>query len=330
MQNTNLNQDFITNFISMLQNTNIQKEYHTIDDCIKLWLDYSSTKCRPDTITYYKKCINYILPYLKSNKCYYIENITLLKLNSIIAEIKNLNKYKNNTINKFIGAIKPLIQFCYMNDIIENNPIAKFQKLKKDDIETITINNELISKIFNYLNTLNLSNISNLRNILFTYLLRDTGVRLNELRHIEINNINFNNNSILLTFTKTHENRYVYISDLTKELLIKYIDIIKPNKYLICNEITKDIMADDFIYKFFNKIKKACNINQSISPHKWRHTLATCLLKENVNLENIRKLLGHSSLEITKKYLHVDNEYQQNTILKALKEIQNKQKKDIE
>lgn len=319
----------IQDFISLFKNIDIKKELHLIDDCIKLWLDSSSIKCRPGTIKYYKKYIKLIKPYLNEQNIYYIEDLTNIKMNLIISSIKSLNHYKNNTINKVITTLKQLTHFCYINDIIDNDSLKKFQKLKKDDEETITINKQISNKIFNYINSLDLHNISNLRNILFIYLLKDTGARLNELLHIEINNIDFKNNSILLTYTKTHDYRYVYITNITKELILKFIELAKPKKYLICNEKTKKIINSFFIYKFLNKIKINCNIEQSISPHKWRHTLATCLLKENISLENIRKLLGHSSLEITKKYLHLDNKYQQETILKALNTI-NKTEDDSE
>lgn len=276
----------IQDFISLFKNIDIKKELHLIDDCIKLWLDSSSLRCRPDTIKYYRNYINRVKPYLFENKVLYIEDLNLIKMNSIISSIKSTNKYKNNTINKFITTLKQLSHFCYLNDITNEDSLVKFQKLKKDDEETITIDKETTTKIFEYLNSLNLNNISNLRAILFIYLLKDTGARLNELLHIEVNNINLESNSILLTFTKTHEYRNVYITDITKELIIKFTELAKPKQYLICNEKTKKITNSFFIYKFMDKIKTHCNINQSISPHKWRHTLATCLLKQNIPLEN--------------------------------------------
>ena len=55
--------------------------------------------------------------------------------------------------------------------------------------------------------------------------------------------------------------------------------------------------------------------------------MATQLVKMNISLENVRKLLGHSTLNITKKYLHVDDESQRNTILNALQKIQGNEKK---
>lgn len=98
----------------------------------------------------------------------------------------------------------------------------------------------------------------------------------------------------------------------------------------MCNVKTKEMTARCNLYSFIHKLKEECGITQSISPHKWRHTLATQLVKMNISLENVRKLLGHSTLNITKKYLHVDDESQRNTILNALQKIQGNEKKEDE
>lgn len=322
------NQDFLNAFMSLIQNANKPKIQHSIKECINLWLDYSETRCRPDTIKFYTKEINIAYDYLKECDCKFIEDITIMKMNSVIASLKRSGRYKNNSINKIIDCVKQLVHYCYMNDIIEHDQLSKLQKLKRDDVETITIKEPQIEKIFTYMESLDLSNNINLRNVLFIHLLRDTGARCNEIRNILISDINLENNSILLRLTKTHEIRTVYITPITKELIEKFIDQVKPDKYLMCNVITKDIIARCNLYTFIHKLKEECEINQSISPHKWRHTLATELVKMNISLENVRKLLGHSTLNITKKYLHVDDESQKNTILNALEKLQDNEKKD--
>lgn len=293
------NQDFLNAFMSLIQNATKPKNQHNIKECINLWLDYSETRCRPDTIKFYTKEINIAYDYLKECGCNFIEDITIMKMNSVIASLKRSGRYKNNSINKIIDCVKQLVHHCYMNDIIEYDQLAKLQKLKRDDVETITIKKEQIEKIFAYMENLDLKNHINFRNVLFIHLLRDTGARCNEIRNILISDINLENNSILLRLTKTHEMRTVYITPTTKELIKKFIQDVKPKNYLMCNVRTKEIIARCNLYTFIHHLKIECGITQSISPHKWRHTLATQLVKMNISLENVRKLLGHSTLNIT-------------------------------
>lgn len=321
MQETN-SIDLLNNFINAIQNMNSKNNTkHSINDCINLFFDNAYTRCTLDTIKFYKKSLKAILPVLQELNIYYMEDLDCLKMNSIVARFKASCKYKNNTINKFIDILKMISRYCYYNDITEFDHIAKFKKLKKDDIETITISDTNIKKIFNYLSTLDLKNHINFRNLLFIYLLRDTGARCNEIRYITISDLLFEENAIFLHTTKTKQFRKVYITDETIELLKKYIDEIKPINYIVCNVKTKELLDRSNLYTFIAKIRSECDIDKSISPHKWRHTLASNLIKLNINLENVRKLLGHTSLETTKKYLHIQDKEQQETILNALNKL---------
>lgn len=310
----------IIEMLSLLINNN-QQNKHDINEIIKYWINDNIIRCRPSTVDYYNKILKELLPIFRMYNVFYIEDITINKLNEIVSYLKQLKKYKNNTINKFICTIKQITHFSYKYDYTEYDLIQKYPKLKKDDVETIIINKSDITKILKYLETLDINNKINLRNILFIYLLKDTGARINEIRNIKLNNIDFETNTILLSYTKTNKNRKVYFTEPTKELLYKFIESVKPKDYIMCNVDTKLQINRANLYTFITKIKNECNISQSISPHKWRHTLATELVNLNINLENVRKLLGHSSLETTKKYLHVNDTLQHNIIMDALDKL---------
>lgn len=136
-----------------------------------------------------------------------------------------------------------------------------------------------------------------IQNRLIIMLLLDTGVRRNELLHIELKNIDLINNRILLTETKTKKDRYVFFRDETKyKYIIPYMKTISSSKYLF------NISSNGFM-SLFERIKKRLNFSK-FHAHMLRHTHATLLLKNNANLELIRILLGHSNLNTTKKYLH--------------------------
>jgi site-specific recombinase XerD len=67
-------------------------------------------------------------------------------------------------------------------------------------------------------------------------------------------------------------------------------------------------MYPRYINQILSDIAKTLSINQSISPHKWRHTYATMCLQNGANLEFVRKTIGHSNLQTTQKYLHLERE----------------------
>jgi integrase/recombinase XerC len=60
------------------------------------------------------------------------------------------------------------------------------------------------------------------------------------------------------------------------------------------------------VQRLVAKIRYDLNLDESFTPHAFRHSFATHLLKEGVNLRTIQELLGHSSLVATQRYLKVD------------------------
>lgn len=312
--NTN---EILTQFAKLINCSNnkllLDTAYHNM-------LDYALTRCRPGTIDYYEKVYKGLKEWFYNNDVKYVEDITKAVLNSYIVYLKEHKHYKNTSINKHIEVIKHICKFNYDNELSTANRIANFQKLKNDTVETSTIQEHQILRILDYLDNLNLKPITTLRNVLTIYLMKDTGARLNEVLHIECKNVSLASNRILLSFTKTGKPRKVYLSNRTIELLKDYLarPELKDSKYLLINFQFKEIVFRTTIYLFIEKIKNDLKITSSISPHKWRHTLASKLVNENVNVSIVQKVLGHSSLEITKRYLHAEEDFICDTVLKVI------------
>lgn len=312
--NTN---EILNEFAKLITNANRKL---LLDTAYSNMFEFSKINCRPDTLDYYAKCYKVIKEWYYSNNIIYVEDINKNNLNQFINYLKNIKGYKNNTCNKHIEVIKHITKYNYDNELSSANHISNYKKLKRDDVETSIIDGKNIFNILCYLDSLDMNNIVILRNVISIYLMKDTGARLNEVKHIKINNIYLEENRIHLDYTKTSKDRDVFISDKTKTLISKLLSIINTKKYtyLLSNYITKDMINKSTIYNFLNEIKSKLNISISISPHKWRHTLATYLLKNNVNIKVVQEILGHTSLEITKRYLHIDNKYKATQVLNVL------------
>ncbi len=123
-------------------------------------------------------------------------------------------------------------------------------------------------------------------------------------------NINFDSRLIRLTETKTKKHRDVIMTPKTAIRVLEYVDKCVITDYLYVSVETGERINRVHFYRFSDRMKKDLNIPKeiSISPHKYRHTMATMSLKNGASLEHIRKILGHSSLSITQKYLHLDKE----------------------
>lgn len=223
-----------------------------------------------------------------------------------IVYLKNKNpNISNATINKYVGLLLRALKN-------ECNIVIKFDKLRESKKIMKTIPNEIIKKVFDYYE--NSPYPEHLRNNVMFRLLLDTGLRISELLSIKTSNINFSDCSILVTRTKTDEERVVFYTKPTEILLNKYIMRQQLKDYIFIDLNTRKPLKLDRIEKICQNLQKKLKTKYSLSPHKWRHTFATHFTNNNGNMEVLRKLMGHSNILTTQRYLHINlqtirNEY---------------------
>ena len=136
----------------------------------------------------------------------------------------------------------------------------------------------------------------------FTY---STGMRLNELRFVKISDIDIERMKVRIRQGKGKKDRYVVLSGYIKETLPKYFDSYNPEIYLFEGNTAGHEMAERSIQNIMIEALKKTNIRKQVSLHTLRHSFATHLLEDRVDLYTIQNLLGHSQLRSTILYLHI-------------------------
>lgn len=107
---------------------------------------------------------------------------------------------------------------------------------------------------------------------------------------------------------KGDKDRVVLFDNNAKNMIQEYMEIRDSNsEYLILNKYDKAISARH-IQTMIKKYGKKANINKTITPHILRHSFATHLLKNGVDIRVIQQLLGHTNLSTTQIYTSVDME----------------------
>lgn len=148
-----------------------------------------------------------------------------------------------------------------------------------------------------------------LRNLLLFKLLIDTGLRINELLNLKIDDFNFSENTIHVKITKTKIERFVYLGNDSKRLIRKIVTRDSTRTYIFQSYKSKRRLTVDNVQSICFRIEKRLNLPYIVRPHKWRHTFATNFLKKGADLETLRLILGHRSIKTTQRYLHLDNEF---------------------
>ena len=229
--------------------------------------------------------------------------------------VTHLHKsYKQKTVKRKIASIKAFYNYLEETEIIAESP---FRKIKVKFKETVTlpriIPREEIEKLLNHMyQCLNESNKFSRK-----YMLRDvavievffaTGARVYEISNIREDSINLNTGLIRL-MGKGGKERYVQISNTSiLEVLKKYYDeneqSIKKSGYFFVNN-RESRYTEQSIRLMLKKYTKQAGIERNITPHMFRHSFATYLIEEGVDVSCVQQILGHSSIKTTQIYIHI-------------------------
>lgn len=139
-------------------------------------------------------------------------------------------------------------------------------------------------------------------------LLYGCGLRCFELRRLLLKDINFDRGAVHIREGKGRKDRYVPLSKHLSRGLHTYIDNEKPHHWLFNgNNAEGEVVAysQRGVQWVVREARKAAGLNKDVTAHTLRHTYATHLLEDGLDIVSIKELLGHAHIETTLIYLHV-------------------------
>jgi site-specific recombinase XerD len=132
-----------------------------------------------------------------------------------------------------------------------------------------------------------------------------TGLRLSEVRFVKISDIDTDRMQVRVRQGKGKKDRYTVLSHYIKSKLSFYLESCKPEIYLFEGATPGHEMGERSIQNIIIEALKKTTIKKKVSLHTLRHSFATHLLEDGVDLYTIQKLLGHNQLRSTITYLHI-------------------------
>lgn len=271
-----------------------------IKELINRYLERTKIYKKNGTYLYYKKVSKSILKALDFLKITKTSELNKNTQTDIVLYYKNMTKKKNSQVNADIGFFYQVLKYFDVN-----HDLTRIEKLPDDTIGFRALNDIVLKRFLAFLRTLNVNESNNLSWVLSMLLMLETGVRMNELLNIKTKNVDMLSNSIILETTKSNKKRVVFFDVLSKDLL--KIVLSKKHEYLIWNYNKNERMNRVAIFYFMNKVAANVESDTKIHAHRLRKTFATRLLKNGCPLTTIQKLLGHSDIKMTMKYLEIDS-----------------------
>lgn len=242
---------------------------------------------------------SHIMPFIK-----FTENILVCNINYEIYcdYVRYLRKKRLSpvTIHTYINSLKVFLRFLHKNFYLKENLAEKIILPRSYKTEPNILSPDLILKIINDYDT---NDFIECRNILILILAFDCGLRRSEIVRLKFDDLMLDSQIIKIS-GKGNKNRIIPISYFLEIYLKKYLNLVdRKSGFLIIN---KDglVLSPSAISSLFRRLRKKYGLSK-FNPHLLRHSYATLFLINGGDSLALQRLLGHSTLAMTNKYIHL-------------------------
>ncbi len=273
---------------------------------ISQFCDYLSHQQRysPHTITAYKKDLEQFANFLKTT--YNIVSFKNIKPTFIRTWMVQLmeNEVSAKSINRKISTLKSFFTFLLKENYIDSTPLTKIITPKIAKRLPVFVKESEMQNLFN--KTIFNKTFKGSRDKLILDLFYSSGIRLNELINIKLNDVDISNLTIKV-LGKRNKERIIPISNTLKTEIFNYLkkrETINPSEsFLFLTKFGKKVYPK-LVYRIVNHYLSLVTTVDKKSPHVLRHTFATHMLNNGADLNSIKEILGHANLSATQIYTH--------------------------
>ncbi len=271
-------------------------------DVVRDFLAYQETKGHSNgTVDTYKKSLEYFHRFLSEewNAPVFLEDIREADIENFLGYLQQ-RQAKPNYRKKNLGILRSFFKFCVKKQYLQFNIAQGLDSIKVVSKERVYLTDQEVARIVEAADNL-------LVKVMITTLYF-TGLRISELTNLTLMDVDLGND-VLYVQGKGAKERHVPIHDNLKSLLLTYREKWRPElgtDYFFCT-FSGSVSAVYFRQMLKETVAKA-GIGKKVTPHTLRHSFASSLVRKNVPLVRVQKLLGHSSLNATSVYTHTNLE----------------------
>ena len=286
---------------------------NTLNDYVVEYIEYCEYRKRLDrkTLKAYRIDLKQYTDYLQNISEFYFKD-------NLDKYITHLHKqYKPKTVKRKIASLKAFFHYMEYKEILSENSFSKLDiRFREAKLLPKTIPFHSLQTFLSTLYQQKEKATSEyqfrccIRDIAVIELLFATGMRISELCSLRPADIDFVSNNILI-YGKGAKERILQIGNPeVLSALSLYYETFKSDiatcGYFFVNRLQKKL-SDQSVRYMITHYAKLAGIEQHLTPHMFRHSFATLLLEQDVDIRYIQRMLGHSSISTTEIYTHVSN-----------------------
>ncbi|WP_353654956.1 tyrosine-type recombinase/integrase [Clostridium sp. CCUG 7971] len=272
----------------------------------------------PRSIKDYINHMNYFKGYMEEQqRTYSIRSVEIDAFRSYIYYMTQEKQYKPCTINIRLRTLRAYLKWLYKENYLSEDFSSRI-KLVKEPVDTILpLDNISVRKLLKQPDT---STYVGLRDLTIMVVMLDCGIRVGELVSLKVSDIDLKSKVINIRseIAKSRTFRQVPLSS-------KSIKLLKEIRSIVCDSNTEYLFPSAYCNKLdtnqvihnFRKYGQEAHINQRCTPHVLRHTFAVSFLKSGGDVFILQRILGHSTLEMTRRYVQLTS----NDLIRKHKEV---------
>jgi integrase/recombinase XerD len=219
-------------------------------------------------------------------------------------------KLSTKTIVRNLVVVRTFFRFLIQEGILESNPVEELEspKVAKTLPEILTLR-----EIEQLLEQPNLQTPLGIRDRAMLEILYATGMRVSELTHLPVHQVNLEGGYVLL-YGKGSKERVVPLGSEAIKWVALYLKTArgslakgKESPMLFINRSGRGMSRQRF-WKSLKNYARRAGLRKRITPHLLRHSFASHLLERGADLRSVQMMLGHVDISTTQIYTHVTGE----------------------
>ena len=213
------------------------------------------------------------------------------------------------TQNNALKGVKSFFRFLYENDYLVSNPArdVSYARMPKRLPRSILTAPEM-KKLLRGPDT---KTAMGYRDRTLMEVLYSTGMRKQEVNNLLLQDVDYQDGIIRINSGKGQKDRVVPIGKIASRYLENYIKAVRPsfirnpyNQHLFLSQ-KGNKLSKNVVWTIVKRYRQKIKLKKNISPHSFRHTCATLMLRNKANIRHIQEMLGHASLDSTQVYTSV-------------------------
>lgn len=266
-----------------------------LSDFQETYMDFMLSRqammCTERTLEFYRFTLEKVLDWLKENGISGVQNIDSKAVREYLSSMISRG-LSDSYINSHARALRTFLRFLEEEEYIEKVPKFKMPTIAKKNLPVL--NSQEVNRL--------LSACINVREQSLIMLMVDTGVRRKELCELNWGDVNLESGMVNVIQGKGRKSRSVVVGIKTRRILLKYKRKVDHSESSpLIQTVRGGRYSPGGLRNCLHSIGGRAGIH--VSPHILRRTFATLSLRSGMNPLHLQGLLGHSSLEMTRRYV---------------------------